>query len=106
MCSITFWFQSYGSSPHSLECERRLCVISFLQSKICKKVDLVSILDRALTSDEHGIVVQRDGPSPQEVNLMTRSKEGALLIDERKSFRMIAVVVCVRLFEVSKSMFL
>ena len=69
-------------------------VISFVQSKIYKRVGSVSLLDCVLTCDEHGIVTQKDGPPLQEVNLMTRSKEEALLADERMSLRVI-VVGCV-----------
>ena len=44
-------------------------------------------------------------PSPQEVHLTTRSKEEALLADERTSLCVIAVAVCVGLSQVSNSMF-
>ena len=44
-------------------------------------------------------------PSPQEVHLTTRSKEEALLADERTSFHVTAVAVCVGLSQVSNSMF-
>ena len=63
------------------------------------------ILDCVLTCDDHGIITQQDGPSPQEVNLMTRSKEEALLADGRMSLRVTAVSVCGGIPEVSNLMF-
>ena len=65
----------------------------------------MSILDCVLTCDEHGIVTQQDGPSPQEVNLTTRSKEETLLADERTWLHAKAVAVCGEISEVSNSMF-
>ena len=70
-----------------------MCVVSFLQTNICKGADPLSILDSVLTTDEYGIIMQRDGPSPQEENLMTRSKEEVLLVDKRTSLRVTAVGV-------------
>ena len=61
----------------------------------------MSILDYVLTTDEYGIIVQRDGPSPEKVNLTTRSKEEVLLVDERTSLRVTAVAGCVGFSEVS-----
>ena len=58
-----------------------------------------------MTTDEHGVVLLRGGPSPQEVNLTTRSKDEALLADERTSFRVTAMDVCRGISEVSNSLF-
>ena len=44
-------------------------------------------------------------PSPQEVHITTRSKEEALLADERTLLHVTAVAVCVGLSQVSNSMF-
>ena len=101
----TFGVGAQDSSTHSLECERRLYVVLFLQTKSYKRVDSVFILECVLTTDEHGVVLLRDGPSPQEVNLTTRSKEEAFLADERTSLRVTAVAVCGGISEVSNSLF-
>ena len=58
-----------------------------------------------MTTDEHGVILLRDGPSPQEVNLTTRSKEEAFLADERTSLRVTAVTVCGGISDVSNSLF-
>ena len=58
-----------------------------------------------MTTDEHGVVLLGGGPSPQEVNLTTRSKEEALLANERTPFHVTVVVVCGGLFEVSNLLF-
>ena len=101
----TFGFGAQDSSTHSLEYERRLCVILFLQNKSYKRVDSVFILECVLTTDEHGVVLLRDGPSPQEVNLTTRSKEEAFLADGRTSLRVTVVAVCGGISDVSNSLF-
>ena len=65
----------------------------------------MSILDCALTTDEHGIVMLQGGPSLQEANLLIRSKEDALLADEKTSLCVTAVAVCWGLSKVSNLMF-
>ena len=101
----TFGFGAQDSSTHSLECERHLCIVLFLQTKSYKRIDSVSILECVLTMDEHGVVLLQDGPSPQGVNLTTRSKEEARLADERTSLRVTAVAVCGGISEVLNSLF-
>ena len=82
-----------------------MCVVSFLQTKIFRRIDSVSILECVLTTDEHGVVLLQDAPSPQRVNLTTRSKEEARLADERTSLRVTAVAVCGGISDVSNSLF-